>query len=140
MKIKRRDFLKGVVAGGALTAVSQPLNASAQKKPRLDKALGILYDATLCIGCQVCMVACKKANDMPLEQRDTLDIWENPADLSSKTLNIIKKYEFGDAQEKDTDNGFSFIKRHCLHCVDPACVSVCPVSALTKDPDNGIVT
>lgn len=140
MKIKRRDFLKGVAGGAVLTAVSSPVNASAEKKPRLDNALGILYDATLCIGCQVCMVACKKANDMPYVPGDTLETWEKPSELSSNTLNIIKKYEGGEARVKDVEDGFSYVKRHCMHCVDPACVSVCPVSALTKDTDNGVVT
>nr|MBF0222156.1 hydrogenase 2 operon protein HybA [Desulfobulbaceae bacterium] len=138
--MKRRDFLKGVAGGAVLTAVSSPIDASAEKKPRLDNALGILYDATLCIGCQVCMVACKKANDMPYVPGDTLETWEKPSELSSNTLNIIKKYEGGESQEKDVEDGFSFVKRHCMHCVDPACVSVCPVSALSKDPDTGVVT
>ena len=36
-------------------------------------------------------------------------------------------------------NGYSFIRRFCMHCVDPSCVSACPVSALTKDPETGVV-
>jgi ferredoxin len=31
------------------------------------------------------------------------------------------------------------MKKSCLHCVDPSCVSACPVSAMTKDPATGIV-
>jgi len=140
MKIKRRDFIKGVAGGTAFAAASHALPAlSSEAKPRQPGALGILYDATLCVGCQVCMVACKKANNMPAEQRDQR-IWENPADLSDKTLNIIKKYEYGEARKKDSEEGYAFIKRHCMHCVDPACVSVCPVTAMAKDGQTGIVT
>jgi Fe-S-cluster-containing dehydrogenase component len=36
-------------------------------------------------------------------------------------------------------DGYSFMKVSCLHCVDPSCVSACPVSAMTKDPVTGIV-
>ena len=141
MKIKRRDFLKGAAGCGVLAAVGQPALSDAKEKERLPGALGILYYATLCIGCQVCMVGCKKANDMPVESTDLLKIWENPRDLSAKTLNVIKKYEAGTGENKDQEtDGFSFIKRHCMHCVDPGCVSACPVSAMRKNPDTGVVT
>lgn len=140
MKIRRRDFLKGIVGGAAVTVASPGL-AWAESKSRKSSQLGILYDATLCIGCQVCMNACKKANHMPLDQHGSLGLWENPVDLSANTLNIIKKYQNGNPITKDKAvNGFSFIKRQCLHCVDPACVSACPASAMTKDPKTGIVS
>ena len=56
MEIKRRDFLKGL-AGSAVLAVASPAMAASSEKSRLPDALGILYDSTLCVGCQVCMVA-----------------------------------------------------------------------------------
>jgi len=143
MKIRRRDFLKGVAGSGGLVLASgaTPAMAASPTKTLPPNALGILYDATLCIGCQVCVGACKQANNMPVEHRAGTDpLWENPIDLSAKTLNVIKEYNSGKGGEKDSINGYSFIKRHCMHCVDAACVSACPVSALTKNPDNGIVT
>ena len=140
MEIKRRDFLKGL-AGSAVLAVASPAMAASSEKSRLPDALGILYDSTLCVGCQVCMVACKKANNMPIEFSGPQQQWDNPVDLSSKTLNIIKVYENGTHMTKDSEiDGYAFVKRHCMHCVDPACVSACPATAMTKDPKTGIVS
>jgi Fe-S-cluster-containing dehydrogenase component len=139
MKIKRRDFLKGL-AGGTVLAMAPPAIAASAQKNRLPGALGILYDATLCVGCRSCMVGCKKANNMPMEFTGPQRRWENPVDLSSKTLNIIKAYTNGTPKTKDSEtNGYAFIKRQCMHCVDPACVSACPATAMTKDPKTGIV-
>ena len=139
MKIRRRDFLKGVASGTALAALPAPDIARAAERRDAPGALGILYDATLCVGCQTCMVACKQANEMPEEHSGTEGVWDNPRDLSATTLNIIKKYEHGDSQLKDDVNGYSFIKRHCMHCLEPSCVSACPVSAMTKDKETGVV-
>ncbi len=140
MEIKRRDFLK-TIAGGTAMVIACPALTLAKEKSRLPKAVGILYDATLCVGCKTCMVGCKKANDMPVETTGSQDYWENPMDLSDKTLNIIKKYQSGTGEFKDRENdGYSFIKRHCMHCVDPACVSACPASAMIKDGGTGIVS
>ena len=141
MKIRRRDFLKGLAGSAVLGAACRPESVAAREKERLDTALGMLLDATLCIGCQSCMVACKQANNMPYEFSGDQRIWDNPQDLSSKTLNVIKKYSDGSAEHKDQEkDGYCFVKRHCMHCVDPACCSGCPVGALKKDPVSGAVS
>jgi Fe-S-cluster-containing dehydrogenase component len=111
------------------------------------EAVGLLYDGTLCIGCRACMSACKQANDMPAERRPLIgadgqveDVWDAPLDISGRTLNVIRAYRDGTAEVKDRErDGFCFSKMSCYHCVDPSCVSACPVSAMTKDPVNGIV-
>ncbi len=99
-----------------------------------------LYDATVCIGCKACQAACKRANDNPPVFSTAQHLYDNPTDLDAYTFNIIKLYRNGSAQVKDREkDGYSYVKRHCMHCVDPSCVSACPVSALTKDPKTGIV-
>jgi Fe-S-cluster-containing dehydrogenase component len=140
--LNRRDFLKVAAAAGAAGAVDTANALQREPKTMPPNAVGMLYDATQCIGCKACMVACKAANNMPPEhgagQGEAM--WDVPLDLSGKTLNIIKVYQDGNVAQKDHEiNGYSFIKRHCLHCVDPSCVSACPVSAMTKDPKTGIV-
>jgi len=140
MSIKRRDFLKAAVSGSAAAALPATTEARGNLEPP-PNAVGMLYDATLCIGCKACMVGCKEANDMPVENADQSPIWDMPTDTSGKTLNIIKLYRNGTAEVKDREiDGFSFVKRHCMHCVDPGCISVCPTTAMRKDPDTGVVT
>jgi Fe-S-cluster-containing dehydrogenase component len=142
--LTRRKLLEGL-AGGlgavAVTAVARPADARAAH-PMPAHALGLLYDGTLCIGCRACIPACKEANGMPAERTELAigDAWDAPLDISGKTLNVIKAYRDGDATHKDeVKDGFAFTKVSCMHCVDPSCVSACPVSAMTKDPDTGIV-
>jgi Fe-S-cluster-containing dehydrogenase component len=133
MSVSRRGFLKTVVGGSvALGAASLSKDAKASSEELPPNAVGILYDSNLCIGCQSCMVACKEANNMPVEHTGDQKIWDNPIDLSGKTLNIIKMYKEGDK--------FAFVKRQCMHCLEPACAAACPVSALHKDEKTGIVT
>ncbi|MBU6298938.1 MAG: hydrogenase 2 operon protein HybA [Alphaproteobacteria bacterium] len=148
-QVDRRDFLKG--AGLATAATAVPIEADAAiprpAKQIPPEAVGMLYDSTLCIGCKACMAACKVANDMPPDViPESLSgwnehTWDTPEDLSGRTLNVIKIYRNGTAEFKDQEiNGFAFVKRHCLHCADPSCISVCPVGAMTKDATTGIVS
>ena len=130
--MKRRNFLKTALGGGLVLATGAN-SASASTQEKLPpKAVGILYDSNLCIGCQACMSACKEANDMPAEFIGDQRIWDNPTGLSSKTLNIIKMHKEG--------NEINYVKKQCMHCNEPACVNACPVSAMQKDKQTGIVT
>lgn len=145
MTINRRDFLKVAVTGGALT-VAGGTEAEARRDalPLPSDAVGMLYDSTQCIGCKACVSACRQANGLAPVNEASIgwneETWDGPVDLSAKTWNIIKAYQHGTMAKKDSEtNGYAFVKRHCLHCVDPSCVSACPVSAMKKDAKTGIV-
>ena len=153
MDLQRRQFLRGAAGAIATTAaaVAAPVNEATAFGPREPKtlppeAVGMLYDSTLCVGCKACVTACKQANGKPPEHPEALaawnqGTWDTAEDISGKTLNVIRVYQDGKMTQKDREqDGYAFVKRHCLHCVDPSCISVCPVSAMQKDPVTGIVT
>ena len=133
MGTNRRDFLKGLVTVGATAAAASaplPARAASEAKKAPDDAVGMLYDTTLCIGCKSCVVACKEANDRPVDDR--LDpLYDAPTDLSYRTKNIIKLYRDGDVR--------SYMKKQCMHCIDPGCVNACMIGSLQKR-EKGVVT
>ncbi len=133
MVIKRRSFLKGLAGTGAGLTVAPLFTGKAEAKEAKmvqDSHVGMLYDATKCIGCKACETGCKQANNLPVEF-DPTGTFDAPRDLSINAFNIIKLYK--------GPEGTSFVKRQCMHCVDPSCVSGCPTSALNKEK-NGIVS
>ena len=125
----RRNFLKAVALAGAATAPA--FGRSTQKAAPAD-AVGMLYDSTRCIGCKACVVACREAGGLPPSKTDGLH--DMQTELDATTRNVIKLW-------KDEKNpaAFAFMKQQCMHCIDPACVSVCMIGALKKR-EQGAVT
>ncbi|MBR2835278.1 MAG: 4Fe-4S dicluster domain-containing protein [Coriobacteriales bacterium] len=81
---------------------------------------GFYFDMARCIGCKTCQIACKDVNDLPV------------GILYRKATN----YEVGNFPNV---GAFSF-STSCNHCANPACVANCPVGAMQKDEETGIVS
>ncbi len=133
MSVSRRSALKAfAAAGGTIATSAVPLRADNEPRSVPADAVGMLYDATRCIGCKACVTACHEANqDLPDTRTPGMELYDAPTELNSRTRNIIKLHrsEYID----------SYVKRQCMHCVDPACVGACMLGALQKR-DFGIVT
>ncbi|MGE3959988.1 MAG: hydrogenase 2 operon protein HybA [Vicinamibacterales bacterium] len=133
MGITRRAAFKAMLAGGAavagVSAATKPASAAPLEAPA--DALGLLYDATLCIGCKTCVVKCQEANHLEPDTSGIDAKYNAPLSLSANAKTVIKLYT--------GEEGESFMKAQCMHCIDPACVSACMIGALTKGP-NGIVS
>ena len=90
----------------------------------MDKA--ILYDATKCMACRACQVACKSWNELPAEETNNRGTYENPPDLSPQTWIKIR---FEELENRGGIN-WLFIRQACMHCTDAGCVKVCPNGSL----------
>ncbi len=82
----------------------------------------LLIDITRCVGCGACVAACCEANGLPVE---------DSADLGPYRYTVVRKAR--------TRRGEVYYRRLCMHCLDPACASVCPVGALKKSPEGPVV-
>ncbi len=124
MTMNRRDFLKTSGAGLSGLMLAPTLTANISSGINED-SFAILYDATTCIGCRECETACKDRRGLTPQ---------GEAELDADTWTIIKLYQ-NQAERSD----YSFIKRNCMHCVDPACVSACPVGAMQKTAEGPVL-
>jgi Fe-S-cluster-containing dehydrogenase component len=107
---------------------SLPTRAPGQKK------LGLVIDLDTCVGCHACAVNCKEWNTGghpgPLPDYDPYG-----ARPDGVWFNRVHTYEAGEGAAGRTVH----FPRSCLHCDEPACVTVCPTGASYKRAEDGIV-
>lgn len=127
----RRRFLQGLIGGTGLSVISTSGFALDPGNIPLANTPSVLVDVTRCIGCRACMRACKTANDLPNDTDLSVGFpvsWDHQ-DLRFDQWTVVNPQTGLNADgAKVTRN----VKRQCMHCLEPTCVSVCPVGALTK--------
>jgi DMSO reductase iron-sulfur subunit len=77
------------------------------------------FDMTKCIGCKCCVVACNEQNG-------------NPADILWRRVGEIEGGTYPDTLRH-------YLSMGCNHCLEPTCMTGCPVDAYSKDGPTGIV-
>jgi len=79
------------------------------------KQLGFILNQQNCVGCQGCQTACQAKNNSDV----------------GISLRVADSCEY-------TPVG-PFITEACYHCETPACIPACPVQAISKRDEDGIV-
>jgi ferredoxin len=128
MKLGRRTVLKiaGATAAGVAASPATSRGTIYVGTPGAREA-AMLVDTTLCAGCRACEAACAEANGLP--DPDPGDVFARTRLTSSTALTVVNRFENGWAPQAPR-----YVKRQCMHCVEPSCASACPVRALEKLP------
>ena len=76
----------------------------------------IVFDEKKCAGCNICAIACMDQNDY------------DPS---------CGEAPFRMAGRREKDGVFTNFSESCVHC--GACIDVCPLECISRDPDTGFV-
>ncbi len=81
--------------------------------------IGFFVDATRCVNCKTCEIACKDFHDAAVGRR----------------IRRVRTFEGGEFPAVFAYN----VSMSCNHCETPACVAGCPTGAYSKRAEDGIV-
>ena len=84
------------------------------------KHKAFIFDATRCIDCRACMVACSVENKIEV---DKTRIWVAGIGMKGQFPNLTR----------------ASMVYHCMHCNEPDCLSACPVGAYNKRADGPVL-
>jgi Fe-S-cluster-containing dehydrogenase component len=157
MELTRRELLKkGILS---VCGMMIPLAALEVYKPEAlaslvhpyskKKRWAFVVDTTKCVGCGMCVKACKLENEIPFDANVQRTWIERYVQLKSGEVIIDspKGARFGytdnkpqgrDIPEAEIAKGF-FIPKLCNHCEKPSCVQVCPAGATYKTSDGVVL-
>ncbi|MBI4825135.1 MAG: 4Fe-4S dicluster domain-containing protein [Nitrospirae bacterium] len=157
VKQSRRDILK--LGAITIAGVTIPLTAfelltpealaSTKKEHGTGKRWGFVVNATKCVGCGMCVKACKTENEVPMDIKVSRTWVERYIQLKDGEVIIDSPEEARNGfikndprgrtiKEEDISKGF-FVPKLCNQCEKPSCVQVCPVGATYKTEDGVVL-
>jgi Fe-S-cluster-containing dehydrogenase component len=129
MGINRRNYLKTLGVMGGSLSFAKSLGAPSKKKEEETEFYGILYDATQCIGCQSCEIACAEEYGFPSpEDYPEVGVTRETDESRRVTVNAF-----------ETSKGELYMRSACNHCNSPACASACLTKAMVKTPEGPVI-
>jgi Fe-S-cluster-containing dehydrogenase component len=123
----RRSFLRTLGVAGACAALSP--RALAQAAAAGDP-YGVLVDTTLCVGCKTCTRVCAEGHGLPEPEKGC---------RSTTTENQLCVVDGRQSDDERVEAGVVFVKRQCMHCLQPACDAACLTQAMHKTADGPVV-
>ncbi|CAM2060561.1 Menaquinone reductase, iron-sulfur cluster-binding subunit [Desulfovibrionales bacterium] len=100
---------------------------------------GMVIDVDKCTGCSACMVACQAENNVAIGVRNGIGQTNYDASNKLRTTTWMHVYQLTN-KKLFPEADVAYLPRPCMQCGKPACVSVCPATATTKNEEGGIVS
>jgi formate dehydrogenase iron-sulfur subunit len=103
-----------------------------------------LTDATICIGCKACEVACKEWNEVPEDGLIFSGLsYDNTKALGASTWRhvlFLEQPAVAGPQVADTSDPFRwvFLSDVCKHCANSGCLEACPTGAIVRTEFGGV--
>lgn len=135
MKIDRRSFIKAAAAAGLLAVATPKVTFAGLAPDGSSDRLGMMTDFTRCVGCRRCEAACNTANNLPspTEPFDDMSVFETERMPGPGAYTVVNRY-------RDPGTGAPVYRKvQCNHCLEPACVSACPVGAMVKSREGPVI-
>jgi Fe-S-cluster-containing dehydrogenase component len=126
--ISRRSLFRTIGIAGATAAI--PAVAKAEPETSGDEFHGLLIDTTKCIGCRTCEAACATEHGLPTPDLGPAAL-ERVRDVSDTELTVVNRFA--------TTAGYTYAKKQCMHCNQPACASACLTKALLKTETGEVI-
>ncbi|HYK43429.1 MAG TPA: 4Fe-4S dicluster domain-containing protein [Thermoanaerobaculia bacterium] len=117
-------------------SAESPLRTSVTR-PRVT---GFFTDATLCIGCKACEVACKEWNELP----DDGFVWsglsyDNTLALGDSTWRHVQFVERSPVwKPSGPEPSWEFSSDVCKHCEVAGCLESCPTGSIVRTEFGGV--
>ena len=147
--VDRRTFLKRSAVSLAAGAV---VLSGAHKISKVyadsSNEVAVVLDITKCIGCEICLKACRGKNSAvyPEPQEDIMPYWpqksyEDWSDQRDRTDRLtpynwlyIQKLQL----QHDGKNVELNIPRRCMHCDNPPCANLCPFGIIERTEEGAV--
>jgi len=113
------QFAKQHEAAGTSPRTSRYHQVLPASPPGPGQQYAFEVDLDRCSGCKACVTACHNLNGL-----DTQETWRDVGLLVGGTISLPV---------------IQHVTTACHHCLEPACLTACPVNAYEKDPLTGIV-
>ncbi|TAL64566.1 MAG: 4Fe-4S dicluster domain-containing protein [Bacteroidetes bacterium] len=129
MGVDRRNFFKVLAVAGGTLAVGKSFGTPAINKKSDVEFNGILYDSTLCAGCQGCEIVCA-------EHYGFLFPDDEPVPGVIRKTNETRRVA---VNCYNTSKGEQYMRSACNHCNEPACASACLTKAMLKTDEGPVI-
>lgn len=150
--MERRGFLKSLAGAGLGAGMLSAWGAATPAQAAgLEDCLAVVVDVDACTGCGACVQACHEraaarvpqpVSPIPASRwgRDRKPDWWGRRNVTDRLTPYNWLYLQSCTVQTAQGERRVFMPRRCLQCLNPPCVSLCPLGAARQRPTGAVYT